>query len=96
MFVSPKFNRLIAIFAAVSVAGAAMPAFAKSGERQMRLSVEQQDGKTVYCAKQSVTGSSIPVRTCLTQEEWNQRGAKINIPADGIAAAASNKAASQN
>ena len=62
---------LIAATLAVAVSG---PAFA--GEK-LAAKVVEKNGQTFYCVKQAVTGSFIPVRTCLTQTDLEAQGAKI-------------------
>lgn len=96
MFKSPKTNQILALVAAITVAGVAVPAMAKSNEGQVRLTVEKRAGKTVYCTRQNITGSITPLKTCFTQADWAQRGAEFNVPVNGLASAANQHAASQN
>jgi hypothetical protein len=70
MFKSATFPIAIALFTCV-----AGPALARSDEaQQLRLTKEVAGGKTVYCHDGRTTGSHVNQKTCLTKEEWAQRG----------------------
>jgi hypothetical protein len=75
MFKSVKSPSLVAALLPVAVlACVAVPASAKSDPTQSRLTKETVNGKTVYCASGKVTGSRLPSRTCLSMEDWQNRG----------------------
>lgn len=66
--------KTVAIIAATLAVAVSGPAFA--GEK-LAAKVVEKNGQTFYCVKQQVTGSFIPLRTCLTQADLESQGAKI-------------------
>lgn len=79
---------LIALTATASIAMlgfAAMPAAAKTDDGKMVLTVEQRNGKTLYClTENNVTGSRLPVKICQNRAGWAKEG--IKFPEDRSAA----------
>jgi len=91
MFKAPLHTAIVAAISAFSIAGLAIPAQAsETADKPVVMKKEQRNGTTVYCAKQNRTGTRMPQRTCLTKEEWGQRGTAIND--EGVAAASKDRA----
>lgn len=88
MFKRPLHAPFIVTIAALGIIGSAVPAqAADSADNGVELKKVQRNGTTVYCAKQTNTGSRVPQRICMTKSEWANRGTLINDPADDVATA---------
>jgi len=68
-----KFTAIIAAAATIAIAAPSIAA-----EKQYDAKIIQRDGETQYCVTQAApTGSNVPQRICMTQEEWAATGAKV-------------------
>ena len=66
-----------AIIAAAVLAFAVPATAAPAQGAKMQAKIIQKNGETLYCVKQTTTGSRLPQKTCLTKEQWQERGANI-------------------
>lgn len=74
---------IIATAATLSLTAMTAPALAAeapSNMKQTKAQIIQRNGETLYCVKETITGSRMPKRTCMTAAEWNLAGAQIKLP----------------
>ncbi|GAA4769616.1 hypothetical protein GCM10023219_14980 [Stakelama sediminis] len=82
---APSLRTLFIASAAALACLSAPAAFAMdrgdlSNQQTAKVTVEHRDGKTLYCVTQeAVTGSRIQPQTCLTKQQWADRGAVIHV-----------------
>jgi len=74
----PKIATLIAVATAATAIAFTAPAMAAPVQGStMKAKIIQRNGETLYCVKETVTGSRVPNRTCLTKQEWELRGSIV-------------------
>lgn len=90
-------SNITAIIIAATALAFTVPTTAVSAQGvKTQAKVVQKNGKTLYCVQSTITGSTLPHRTCLTKQEWEQRGAVIAKSKEDYQLAATPQVANQN
>jgi len=85
-----------AIIAAVAFAFTAPAVAAPVQGSTMKAKIIHKNGETLYCVKETTTGSRVPNRTCLTKQEWELRGSTVAAAKSDHKLAANPQAVNQN
>jgi hypothetical protein len=83
------------IASAAGILAVATPSFAAESH-QTGAKIIKKNGQTLYCVTTKTTGSRIPEATCLTREEWAERGATIKPAKADAVLASTGEATNQN
>ncbi|BAK64851.1 MULTISPECIES: hypothetical protein [Sphingobium] len=74
-----KFKSPLVAAAALGLFAVSAPALAGTGEpvRHYQAKTVETGGEPLYCVKETVAGSMIPQRVCMTKRGWTEAGARV-------------------